>query len=390
MLRAFFYEIGDLVSNEGAAPKVSVIIPICNVEGLLDECLSSVRSQTLHELEIICLNDGSKDGSSAIMHEHASRDPRIICIDKANEGYGATCNRGLDMAQGEYIAIVEPDDYLLSGMFAEMLDFADGFGDQIDVVKTPWYDLAKWDNPETLVKKPSLLFDSLKTSQKPFVLEDAPVLIEGHPSIWSALYRREFLNQKGIRFRPYPGAGWADNPFLVETLCQAQSIVYLDKPFYCYRNDLPGSTKNHGSDEKVALPFNRWLDMTAIMEQLGVTDEGIWCAHALRGFNYVNGAILDDGWDNPVVRQKTRELFERLPERYVLECGKLSVAKKRFYFEVLGKPVPHMSHVPYVRYLASRAVRAVRTQGVAFLAEDMGRFVGNKIRKSGMEKAEGE
>ena len=105
---------------------------------------------------------------------------------------------------------------------------------------------------------------------------------------------------------------------------------------------------------------------------------------------YVNGAILDDGWDNPVVRQKTRELFERLPERYVLECGKLSVAKKRFYFEVLGKPVPHMSHVPYVRYLASRAVRAVRTQGVAFLAEDMGRFVGNKIRKSGMEKAEGE
>ena len=56
---------------------------------------------------------GLKDGSSAIMHEHASRDPRIICIDKANEGYGATCNRGLDMAQGEYIAIVEPDDYLL-------------------------------------------------------------------------------------------------------------------------------------------------------------------------------------------------------------------------------------------------------------------------------------
>lgn len=378
------------MSSEGVAPKVSVVIPICNVEGFLDECLDSVRSQTLRDLEIICLNDGSKDGSSAIMHEHAGRDPRIICVDKANEGYGATCNRGLDMAQGEYVAIVEPDDYLHPEMLAQMVEFAQGFDGEVDVVKTPWFDLSKWDNPETIEKKPSLLFGSLNTSEKPFILKEAPVLIEGHPSIWSALYRRAFLDQNKIRFRPYPGAGWADNPFLIETLCQAQSIVYLDKPFYCYRNDLPGSTKNHGSDDKIALPFDRWLDMTEILEELGVTDEGVWCAHALRGFNYVNGAILDDGWDNPVVQRKTRELFDHLPERYVLGCDKLAVSKKRFYFEVIGKPAPRMSHVPYAQYLVSRAVRAVRTQGIGFLVKDFGRFAGNKIRKSGMEKLEGE
>lgn len=373
---------------QSAAPRISVIIPICNVEGFLDECLNSVQAQTLGSLEILCLNDGSSDGSSAIMHAHAAADARIVCVDKANEGYGATCNRGLDMARGEYIAIVEPDDYLLPGMFEEMLAFGNSLGGGIDVIKTPWYDLAEWDNPQTFKQKPSLLCGALPTSTAPFTVEAAPVLLETHPSIWSALYRREFLNNLSIRFNPYPGAGWADNPFLIDTLCQAKSIAYLDKPFYCYRTDLPGSTKNHGSDEKIALPLNRWLDMTERMKQLGVTDRGLWVAHTLRGFNYVNGAILDDGWDNPVVQAKTREVFALIPAEYVVDCKKLSVSKKRFYFEVTGQPEPKLSPLPYMGYLASRAAQAVRVQGVGFLLKDTLRFAGNKVNKQGMEQGQ--
>lgn len=371
-----------------AMPRVSVIIPICNVEGFLDQCLNSVRAQTLEALEILCLNDGSTDGSSAIMHAHAAEDARIICVDKANEGYGATCNRGLDMARGEYVAIVEPDDYLLPGMFEEMLQLGNSLGGNIDIVKTPWYDLAEWDNPETFKQKPSLLCGALETSKAPFTVEAAPVLLETHPSIWSALYRRAFLNEQGIRFHPYPGAGWADNPFLIDTLCRAKSIAYLDKPFYCYRTDLPGSTKNHSTLEKVAMPLNRWLEMTEMLKQLGVADKGIWLAHTLRGFNYVNGAILDDGWDNPVVREKTQQVFALIPAEYVVDCKKLSVAKKRFYFEVTGQPEPKLSPVPYVGYLASRAAQAVRVQGVGFLVKDTLRFVGNKLHKQGMEEHE--
>lgn len=374
--------------DEDSLPGVSVIVPICNVQDYLDQCLLSVRNQTYQNIEIICLNDGSSDGSSAIMHKHAKADNRIVCIDKENEGYGATCNRGLDMARGEYVAIVEPDDYLLPDMFKDMLALNDDLGGGIDVLKTPWINLFQWDDPATLREKPSILHKTLSTSRSPFKLSDAPVLIEGHPSIWSALYRRAFLNEKKIRFREYPGAGWADNPFLIDTLCQADTIAYLDRPYYCYRTELPGSTKNHATEEKVALPFDRWLDMTEEMHRLGVCDKGIWCAHALRGFNYVDGAIKDDGWDNEVVQRKTRELFEHLPEEYVIGCRKLSAAKKRFYYDVLGKPAPKLSNIPYMGHLVTRAINSVRSMGFGALVGEIGNFAKNKVNGVGIEKAE--
>ena len=371
------------MSEESRAPRVSVIIPICNVEKFLDECLDSVQGQTLQNIEIICLNDGSTDGSSAIMHAHSEADARIVCIDKENEGYGATCNRGLEMARGEYVAIVEPDDYLLPDMFEEMLRLGDELGGGIDVIKTPWYDLIEWDKPETLKVRQNMLSAYLRTSKAPFVLKDAPILLEGHPSIWSALYRRDFLNGEGIRFHPYPGAGWADNPFLIDSLCKAKSIAYLNKPFYCYRIDLPGSTKNHATDEKVALPFDRWIEMTGMMNQMGVTDKGIWQAHTVRAFNYVRGAIADDGWDNPVVQAKTREVFELIPEEYIINCAQATLPEKRRYFEVLGKPVPKLSPVPRAQYLFGRAIRILRSQGFSTVAERTASFASRKLKHQG-------
>ena len=92
--------------------KVSVIVPSMNVERTLDAALSSIERQTYPDIEILALNDGSTDGTLAVMQAHAARDPRIRVIDKQNEGYGATCNRGIDMAEGDYIAIVEPDDWI--------------------------------------------------------------------------------------------------------------------------------------------------------------------------------------------------------------------------------------------------------------------------------------
>ncbi len=91
-------------------PKISVIIPIYNVEKWLRECLDSVCAQSLREIEIICINDGSPDHSLQILHEYASRDNRIIIIDKENEGVGAARNDGIKVAKGNYIAFMDPDD----------------------------------------------------------------------------------------------------------------------------------------------------------------------------------------------------------------------------------------------------------------------------------------
>ena len=81
-------------------PSVSILVPICNVERYLRECLDSLVNQTLKDIEIICLDDGSTDASLAVVEEFARRDPRIVVVSKPNSGYGDSMNKGLDLARG--------------------------------------------------------------------------------------------------------------------------------------------------------------------------------------------------------------------------------------------------------------------------------------------------
>ena len=93
-------------------PKVSVVIPVYNVEKYLGECLDSVLRQTLNEIEIICVDDGSTDGSAAILQKYAAADPRIRLISQANAGLSAARNAGMDAATGKYIYFLDSDDYI--------------------------------------------------------------------------------------------------------------------------------------------------------------------------------------------------------------------------------------------------------------------------------------
>ena len=318
---------------------VSVIVPIYNVETYLDQCLDSISAQTYRNLEVICINDGSTDGSLAIMQRHASVDGRIRIIDKPNGGYGQGCNRGIDEARGAWISIIEPDDWIEPHMYESMLAFADSFDVPIDIVKTPWYDVCDWNDPEKQTEAPCPLVGLLKTSKRPFAIEDHPELLEFHPATWSAIYRREFLVQNTIRLIEYPGAGWADNPFLAETMGRARAIVYLDEAFYHYRTDLPGSTGNHATDDAIVRPFDRWDVMLDILERCGKTQPEVLEAHYMRGFNYVQGAIFDDGWDNPLVKERTRAMFLKMDPQIVMGMPTLNPRRKQFFFEVIGKPV---------------------------------------------------
>ena len=104
--------------------KVSIIVPIYNVEQYLVECMESIVHQTLKDIEIICVNDGSTDNSLKIIQDYAQKDNRIVIIDKQNEGYGKGMNDGLDKATGEYVGIVEPDDYVDLHMYEDLYKIA--------------------------------------------------------------------------------------------------------------------------------------------------------------------------------------------------------------------------------------------------------------------------
>ena len=131
-------------------PKVSIIVPTYNVEPYLRECLDSICRQTLKDIEIICVNDGSTDGSLAIINEYAERDSRIVVLDGPNGGYGKGMNRGLDRATGEYIGIVEPDDFIALTMYEDLYAIASEH--DLDFVKADFYRFTREENGDMELK----------------------------------------------------------------------------------------------------------------------------------------------------------------------------------------------------------------------------------------------
>ena len=125
-------------------PKVSVIVPIYGVEKYIHQCIDSILNQTLEDIEILLIDDGSKDNCPAIIDEYAKQDSRIKAIHQENGGYGKAVNNGLSKATGEYIAIVEPDDFIEQNMFEVLYD--DAKQNDVDVVKGPYYDYSDDDN----------------------------------------------------------------------------------------------------------------------------------------------------------------------------------------------------------------------------------------------------
>ena len=185
-------------NSNTSAHLISVIIPIYNVEKYLAQCLASVQAQTYANLEIICVNDGSTDGSLAILEAHASQDERITIVDKSNAGYGAACNLGLAGAHGDWISIVEPDDYLEPNTYEMLLAKADALGGNacVDIVRSAYWrvfdgekggHIASASHAQRVSVRaqriPCAYKGRVKPSHQPFSIEEGIELLLHHPSI---------------------------------------------------------------------------------------------------------------------------------------------------------------------------------------------------------------
>ena len=316
--------------------KVSVIIPIYNVEKYLRRCLESVVDQTLRDIEIICVNDGSTDSCTSIMQEFASGDSRIKIIDKANSGYGNSMNMGLAAATGEYIGIVESDDFVDKEMFAELYELS-GNG-QVDIIKGNFYEYYE-EEDGTSRKVMNLDRKMIPDSKEPFTLEQDAQISWGHPSVWSAIYRREFLEENHIVFLEEKGGGWVDNPFFYETLCRARSIIWTSKPYYYYLQTNMQSSSNHQTDP--SLPLKRMIDNLDVLEKCGMhTLKAELCAYA-RALMYMNGAVEDFNYDRDreIITSYGQKVMRRLDEGIMNENFSLR-DQQRFY--MFASPLPNV------------------------------------------------
>ena len=187
--------------------KVSVLVPIYNVEDYLPECLDSLVNQTLKEIEIICINDGSTDSSPEIIKSYMKKDKRVKIIDKKNSGYGDSMNQGLKKATGEYVGIVESDDFIELDGFEKLYGIAKK--NDVEVVKSNFYEYFTEKHKDG-GKSDMFLPNEVNKVIDP--REHRHVFYE-QPSIWSAIYRNDFLKKNDIAFLPSPGASYQDAGF---------------------------------------------------------------------------------------------------------------------------------------------------------------------------------
>ena len=269
-------------------PKISVLMPIYNVERYLHEALLSVADQTLRDIEILCINDGSTDDSRAIAAEFCKLDARFRLIDKPNSGYGASMNRGLAEAQGDYIAILEPDD-IYEPTALETLYKAAQVSDAdvtkanywfywskpqpkdklIQVVKQAWFeDAAQIEHLAVgslaIGSNNGDTFDGIACMvADPYELPGIFFMI---PSIWSALYKRSYLAEHNIRFLETPGASFQDLSFTFKVFAYTHKVCLVNAPILHYRQDNESSSVN--DPKKAYCVIEELAEIDAVVEVL--------------------------------------------------------------------------------------------------------------------------
>ncbi|MDU4323847.1 glycosyltransferase family 2 protein [uncultured Clostridium sp.] len=210
-------------------PKVSIIIPMYNVEKYLKRCIESVLNQTVKNLEIICVNDGSPDNCEEICNKYSKIDNRLKIINKKNGGLSSARNAGLKVAQGEFIYFLDPDDYIKEDMIFNMLNIAEE--NKCDVIITgyktmpneheiiPLYDLNKKLNPLDMIKNNNL--------------------VHTHNDlcfVWRFLYKKNIIQENNIKFNEDVKVG-EDFIFNLEVLTKCESSYVTKFSDYYYTID---------------------------------------------------------------------------------------------------------------------------------------------------------
>lgn len=239
--------------------KVTVIVPVYNNELYIRECLESIMNQTMKELEILVVNDGSTDGTLEIIQELAGTDSRIIIYDIQNSGYGKAVNLGISHARGEYIGIVESDDYIAPEMFEELYTVAKN--NDLDIVKGDFYKFIGEGTGRSLEYISMCKEDLYGRIMCPACDREA---FGGKIYIWAGIYKKEFLEKYNIRVHESPGASYQDNGFWFITFMYAKKVCFVHKAYYYLRRDNPNSSMM--AKDKLECIFEEYRYIKNIMQ----------------------------------------------------------------------------------------------------------------------------
>ena len=305
-------------------PKVSVIVPVYNVEKYLRQCLDSLVNQTLTDIEIICINDGSTDGSLAILEDYASKDKRIRLISQENQGQGVARNRGIELSTGEYLGFVDPDDWIELNMYEEMYSKAKSYdSDIVEAIYNQYYEYSKESKirPNAILLQEDTIFN---WKENPDYIFKSTNL-----SVWNKLYESAFIKNNNIKFANTKLA--QDHIFTIKSRIFANKIIFINKPLYNYRICKGSACKKETLETlKVINIVNLVKDFLQEQNLLPELTQKFndYAALALgRQFDYVPTEYKKD-FENKIKENFSKEIYKKY-NLYKLGC-------KNFFEKVLS------------------------------------------------------
>lgn len=248
-------------------PKISIIVPMYGVEKYLDKCVKSIQNQTIRDIEIILVDDGSPDKCGELAEEYAKKDSRIKVIHQENSGLGPARNSGMYAASGEYIGFVDSDDWVDVNMFGRLYQVAkkqkadivvSGHCDWTDdkIVRTKRHPLAG----KTMMEKSEI--DEIRKNLYGRSMEDKET--EAFPmSVWIAIYKRSMIVENSLKFENIISE---DIIFNIAAYKCASSISFTGDTDYCYRNENQPSIMRTFSEKKLK-KYEEYL--RRLMESVG-------------------------------------------------------------------------------------------------------------------------
>ncbi len=222
-----------------AQAKISVIIPVYNAEKYLGECLDSVIRQSVKEIEIICVDDGSTDSSGVILGDYAQKDSRIVVINQSkNSGAGISRNLGMDKAGGEYLHFLDADDYLVEHAYENLYIRAKEY--DLDLTKARAYGIDAATGGTIEVPRYSMATLSSGDFNRVTNLHNNPALFMNVAvTPWSGLYKRSFVNEHNLHF--YDLTCVNDRSFYVSVIINARAVMFVDQYLLVHRTNIPTS-----------------------------------------------------------------------------------------------------------------------------------------------------
>jgi len=359
--------------------KVSVIIPVYNSERYLRECLDSVINQTLRDIEIICVNDGSTDSSLSILNEYAEKDKRLRVLNQENAGAGAARNAGLKVAGGEYLSFLDADDFFAPTMLEEMYNRC--LEDEADIgICKVW----KYDD---ISRKREFAYWAFVQNNIPaavsFSYKDMPEHIFNtfQNWTWNKLFKRSFIAENKLYFQNIRRTN--DLLFTCLALVRARKITLIDKELVYYRVNT--QTSSQSTNDAAPLDFYRaFFALKESLVKIGIFSEveKSFVNHALGGCLYNLRSLKTN--------EAKKILYNKLREEYFSELGIAKFPKEYFYIQSEYRQHKRIMATPYSGYkkndrqlflLADQFMDVCKREGLkAALGRAKNKLTGMKIK----------